>query len=92
LAVVFAVSVVIEWLRYLLYSSEYAAHPDLWWIVACAVLVNLGIHRWLLPETLPKLVTSAAFTEAGLPPVASLLYNFVLTAVKELIVPPRRPH
>jgi len=89
LAVVLAVSLIVEWFRYLLFSSVYAADPDLWFISAGAIALNLSFHRWLLPETIPKVIVSATLMEAGLPVVYHLLRKIGFLIAKELIVSPK---
>jgi len=89
LALVFAVSVVVEWFRYLIYSGEYGEDPQLWLISVGAVAINLGYHRWVLPETLPKVIVSAAFTQAGLPIVYYVVRDIVLVVAKRLVTSPK---
>ncbi len=63
-------------------------NPYLWLLIGGAVAFNVGYHRWLLPESYPKILASAAFTQPGLPAIATLIKNIVLLVVKTLVTSP----
>ena len=91
LSVVLIVSVIVEFFRYLIHSTEFQAHPHLWLISIASIGLNLAYHRWILPETLPQTVVSAVLSEAGLPVVAHVLWQSAMLISKGIIVSPKPP-
>jgi hypothetical protein len=60
-------SIVVEVLRFRLHPDQYVGTWQL--TVAVCVFANIVYHRWTLPDTHPKTLVSASFSEMSLPPL-----------------------
>jgi len=55
----------VEALRYPLFPGQYTGR---WWaVIVFCVLINLSYHIWNLPDTFPKVIVSAAWTQMPMP-------------------------